>query len=232
MAVFFSNIPLTKETPQPTILELFVANDSAFSILDRTNEVYENKSKLIRDFEFVKKPFNEYQIHLIPPVKSDGLILGLFIAEGFDFEIQTQKEPIFKIEKNKLELSLKEFYDPNEKIKKATIGLFFPGTVIRYKINGIPYKDILTERGWTSKRETKSVSEVAKSSKNETLDELETKEAIKYAEELMKKGEISKDLFERYKIFRLGYDEGSKNGKILFNALTKDEVKLLKEKGL
>jgi hypothetical protein len=229
MAVLHSNTPLTKETPNPTILDLFSANDSALSILDKTKEVYKNKKKLIRNFKFVKKPFNEYQIQLIEPLQSDGLILGLYIAEGYDFTLEAPKEPIFKIEKHNLDLNLKGFFDSKKQINKVMVGLFFPGTIIRYKINGFPYKDILTKDGWQSKNIIDSVSDVAEKSANKKL---EVDELLKKAEELMKEKEISRDLFERYKIFLLGYDEKQKDGKIMLNALSDKEIKLLKEKGL
>jgi len=229
MAILYSNIPLTKETSADTILHLFTGNDESFSVIDKTQETYENKKLLYRDFAFVKKPLNEYQVQLTRPTLMDGLTLGLYVAEGFDFIIHTTKEPIFKIEKHNINFNLKEFYNPKEQINKMMIGLFFPGTTIKYKIKGIPYKDTLTESGWKTKNIFNSVSDVASNSEqnNPSTDNL-----IEKAKELLKTGEITQSLFERYKIFLLGYDESIKNDKIILNALTQEEVKLLREKGL
>ena len=229
MAILHSNMPLTKETSAETILHLFTGNNESFSILDKTNETYQNEKLLYRDFEFVKKPFNEYQIQLIAPTKLDGLTLGLYVAEGFDFTLNTAKEPIFKIEKHNIDFNLKEFYNPKKQINKMMVGLFFPGTVIKYKIKGIPYKDILTDSGWKSKKIITSVSDVASNAEKNKVSE---NDLIEKAKELVKRGELEKDLFERYKTFVLGYDEAIKDDKIVLNTLTKEEVKILREKGL
>jgi len=233
MGILYSNIPLTKETPQETILNIVIAENDSVSILDKTSEVYKNKTKLIRNFNFVKKPFNEYQIQLLPFVKNDGLVVGLYQAEGYDFKISYTKEPIVLINKNNVDLTLKGFFDSSKNVSKVVIGMFFPGTKIRYKLNGVSYIDELTTDGWKSKRHQESVSDVAEKARQQK--ELTKEEKVKLAEELMKAGEISKDLFTRYKISQLGfesYEKQPKNAKILLNALTLEEVKLLKSKGL
>jgi hypothetical protein len=229
VAVLHSNIPFTKETEKETILELFSAEGSSFSILDKTSKTYYNENTLFRNFNFVKKPFNEYQVQLMPVLERDGTILGFYKAEGYDFAIHTAKEPIFKIEKHNIDVSLKGFYNKDKQSSKITVGLFFPGTIIRYKINGVPYEDVFTKDGWQLKRTPESVSDVAKDSFNNVEN---TDENIAIAQELMESGEISKSLFERYKIFILGFDEHYKKGDVLINTLTDDEVKTLKEKGL
>jgi len=233
MATLFSNIPLTKETPQETILNIIVTGNETITIIDKTNEVYENKTKLHRSLKFVKKEFNEYQIQLLPIIVNDGSVVGLYTAEGYDFELSHDNDPIFFIQKSKVDLTLKGFYDKTKEIYKIAIGMFTPNTIIRYKVDGIPYIDKLTVSGWNTKNHFKSVSDVAKEAKMNSglnIDEVERK--LKIAEELFKAGELTKDLYERYRIFMIGYQNEIKDGKMLLNTFTLQEAKLLTKKGL
>ena len=234
MAILYSNIPLTKETKAETILELISAEGSIFSIIDKTTEVYKNKTKLIRNFEFVKKPMNEYQVQLIPNLVSDNVVLGLYIAEGFDFDISTKSDPVFQVIKNNVDVSLKSFYSKKAGVSKITVGLYPIGTVIRYKINGVPYKDVLTKNGWSTRNKFTSVSDVAENAKAEeflTEENKKINELIQKAEELAAAGEISKDLLDRYKKFNNVFDEKIEDRHIIVG-LTAQEIESLKKKGL
>ena len=233
MGILYSNIPLTKETSQETILNIIITGNESITIVDKTNEVYENKTKLYRNLKFVKKDFNEYQIQLLPMLQNDGSVVGLYTAEGYDFKLTHTNDPIFFVEKTQIDLTLKGFYDKSKEINKLAIGMFTPNTTIRYKINGVPYIDTLTKDGWNSKNKFESVSDVAEASRaNQTSDLQDINEKLKAAEELFKSGEITQDLFERFKIFLTGYQKEIKNGKMLLNTFTLQEAKLLTEKGL
>jgi len=232
MSILYSNIPLTKETSQETILDMYTASDETVSIVDKTSETYKNKKKLIRDFSFVKKPFNEYQIQLHNFVSGDNTVLGLFIAEGFDFQIGTRYEPIFKMEKHNIDLSLKGFYDKTKQANKIMVGIFLVGTSIYYKLNGRPFKDTLTKDGWVSKNKTESVSDVSEIANNINAKNYNPSSKLEAAKALMEQKEIPVDLYERYKIFLTGEYDKLKKGVVMLNTITVDEMNLLKEKGL
>lgn len=237
MALFYSNIPLTKEKPIETILQMYITEEGTFTIIDKTTFTYHNETKFYRDIKFVKKGNNEYQIQLHPQANNDGVIIGLYLSEGTDVKVRTLKgnEPIFYMTQPKIQMDLKKFFNENEAIEMNVVGVFHPGTEISYKINGVPYVDKFTKDGWISKRKVKSVSDVAEASRKETSsdDELEkAKELVKIAEELKNSGEISQDLFERYKILRLGYDGKLSGNGLVLNTITLDEMELLKSKGL
>jgi len=233
MATLFSNIPLTKETPQETILNIVITGNETITIVDKTNEVYQNATKLYRNLRFVKKEFNEYQVQLLPMIHNDGTVVGLYTAEGYDFELSHDDDPIFFIQKSKVDLTLKGFYDKSKEICKIGIGMFTPNTIIRYKVDGVPYVDRLTINGWNSKNDFKSVSDVAQEAKaNKGTNTANVEEKLKAAEELCKAGEITKDLYERFKIFLIGYQNEIKDGKMLLNTFTLQEAKLLTKKGL
>ena len=172
-----------------------------------------------------------------PQANNDGVIIGLYLSEGTNIKVRTLKgkEPIFYMTQPKIQMDLKRFFNENEAIEMNVVGVFHPGTEISYKINNTPYIDKFTKDGWVSKRKIKSVSDVAEKTKKKinTDEELEkAKELVKIAEELKNSGEISQDLFERYKILRLGYDGNLSGNGLVLNTITLDEMELLKSKGL
>lgn len=230
MGILYSNVPLTKETSQETILQLFITKEGTLSIKDTSINTYDNNYELRRDIAFVKEG-NEFIVKLSDPKTFDDTIIGMFIAEGHDFTFQTKDEPIFLMRKKQVDFNLKQYFDSKKAIKEFVFGVFHIGTIIKYKIDGVPYTSQLLKSGWTVKK-TESVSDVAKNNTTSFLETDETiaKQQVEIAQQLKEAGEISDDLFNRYKIMRLGYN--NKEVKLLLNTITLDEAKKLKEKGL
>ena len=230
MGILYSNVPLTKETSQETILQMFITEEGTLNIKDTTINTYNNVYLLRRDIDFVKNG-NEFTVKLTEPTFNNGTTIGMFIAEGHDFSFQTKSDPIFLMKKKQVDFNLKQYYDPKKAINEFVFGVFTVGTIIKYKIDGVPYTNKLLESGWEIKK-TESVSDVAQNNSASFLDTDETtaKEKVELAKHLMEQGEISKSLFERYKTLRLGYNNKKVN--LLLNTITLEEVKKLKEKGL
>lgn len=225
MAVFYSNMPLVKETPAQTVLQMFVTEDGTISIIDETLERYKDATKLMRGIKFVKADNNEYQIRLGAPA-NDGIIIGLYIAEGSGFRMEKRKDPIFLLHKKRVEYDLKAFFDPDKRVQSVTIGLFFPGTKIFYKKDGVPYMDELTEQGWRIHQEVESISDVIASKPK-----LNKEELVAMAEQYAQEGAISKNLLKRYKIFLEG-DKFDGDGKMVVNFISKEEMRVLQTLGL
>lgn len=225
MAIFYSNMPLVKETPAETVLQMYITETGTISIIDETLETYSNATKLLRGIKFAKGEGNEYQIRLTAP-SNDGIIIGLYIAEGTEFRMEKRKDPVFLMNKKKVDYDLKAFFDQSKGVESVTIGVFFPGTKIYYKKNGVPHTDELTKDGWRVHQEVESISDVIANKKTVNKEEL-----IAMAEQYAREGKISNNLLKRYKIFLDG-DKLEGDGKMVVNFISKDEVKLLKTLGL
>jgi len=228
MGIIFSNMPLTKETSEKTILQMFINKEATLTIRDYTTLIYFNKNKLRREFEFVLNNQREYEIKLMPVINDSGMILGLHFAEGHDVRVEAKKEPVFTQKQSNLDIDLKGFLNPSNKVSSAVVGVYHLGSKIYYKKNGVPYCDELTKKGWkvtiNKNNNIESVSDVAnKVKQKKSLTLSEKKELAKY---LLKTKEITEDLYKRYMVHI-----GEKSN-LDINFVTIEEIKLLKEKGL
>jgi len=78
-------------------------------------------------------------------------IFGVYIGEGYDFEIRAEKDPIFIVRQKSTNISLGMLPDMYQgaEINETALGMFHVGTVITFKRDNIQIKDKLTHKGWT-----------------------------------------------------------------------------------
>jgi len=229
MGIIFSNMPLTKETSEKTILQMFINKEATLTIRDYTTLIYFNKNKLYREFEFVLNNQREYEIKLMPVVNNSGTILGLHFAEGHNVRVKAKKEPVFAQKQSNLDIDLKGFLDPANKMTSSVVGIYHLGSKVYYKKDGVPYCDELTKNGWkisvdNNSNGIESVSDVAEKVKQKKA--LSFSEKKELAQHLLDKKEITEDLYRRYMV-HIG-----EKSKLDINFVTIEEIKLLKEKGL
>ena len=148
MTIFF-NQPILKHISDTTILNFFTEESGrSIFVRDTRKETYSGIYKIHADVKFYKKDGNFY-IDLSDMTSYDGQTMGVFIGEGFDFEIKTTSEPLFVVKQDKTSMSLAELpWLQNKSVNQATLGMFTLGTTISFKVEGQPIKEELTKSGW------------------------------------------------------------------------------------
>ena len=149
MATIFFNTPILKHVSDVTILNFFSEdNGRTIFIRDTRKDVYSNEHKIYADAEFYEDG-GDYYIDIVPLREFNGVILGFFVAEGFDFEIKTPSDPVFVVKQDTTETSLSSIpWLQNKSITQMMMGMFPLGTTINFKIDGQPIKEELTKNGW------------------------------------------------------------------------------------
>jgi len=149
MATIYFNQPILKHISDITILNFFM-EDSGKSVLvrDTRQDIYSGVYKAHADIKFYEKN-GDYFIDLEDMSTYDGQMYGVFIGEGFDFEIRTDADPIFVVKQDKTDTSLASLpWLQNKSVLQMMLGMFTMGTTISFKVEGQPIVETLTKLGW------------------------------------------------------------------------------------
>lgn len=151
MAKIYFNMPIIKHLEEITILNFFVEDSGrGIFIRDARKDVYRDQKFVYGDINFYTKDGN-YYIDILPMNKlASGDIFGVYVGEGYDFEVVAKKEPIFIVRQDstKFTLGMTPGLEQGIDVKEVALGMFHVGTTISFKRDGQNIKDELTKNGW------------------------------------------------------------------------------------
>jgi len=152
MAKIFFNDKIVKTEKEATILNWFSEKDGATIFLRDTRvDTYIGRSFVYGDIDPYKMD-GDYYVDIVEQKTLDGTIAGVYISEGTDFEIVTLqgREPLFLVRQKATAMSLgmRPSMFKGLLVDEVAMGLFFEGTTISYKREGVNIKDTLTKNGW------------------------------------------------------------------------------------
>ena len=154
MAKIYFNRPIIKHLEETTVINFFFQKDGGDSIYirDLRPNTYRNNKVIFGEVDLYRQPLDEKAWNLdITPMKiMSNDMYGIYTGEGVDFEIRSDKQPIFVIRQKELELSLATvgYMPQGGEVPEVALGMFHIGTEIRFRRNGIPAIDKLTKKGW------------------------------------------------------------------------------------
>ena len=151
MAKVFFNNPIIKHLKEVTILNFFSQADGKTIFLrDARPDIYRDQRFVYGDLSLYTRG-EDYYIDIVPMVQMSSEVFGVYIGEGYDFEISTEKEPIFIVRQKSTNMSLGMIPDMHQgaEINETTLGMFHVGTTITFKRDNIQIRDKLTSKGWT-----------------------------------------------------------------------------------
>jgi len=191
------NETIIKPTEDVTVINYFYAKDTGvfIKIRDTRKVKYpEGLTKITSKIDFYKKD-NGYYIDISDYSNTNiEETCGIFISEGVDFDIQSMRDPIFKVSFPSIESSQSSnVFLQDQTPTSVMLGMFFKGTKIIYKEDNIAFVKQLTDKGW----------ETIKGPKNYNNGKKTLLEAIKDREELnsnsIKADRHNNDVIEKLK---------------------------------
>ena len=154
MAKIFFNNPIIKHLKEVTILNFFSQSDGkTIFVRDTRPDIYRDQYYAYGDLSLYTKN-DDYYIDIDPMSVMSGDVFGVYIGEGYDFEIKAEKEPIFIVRQSSTQVALGMLPDMHQgaEINETALGMFHPGTVIIFKRDGQQIKDELTSKGWVRRQ--------------------------------------------------------------------------------
>ncbi len=150
MAKIYFNNPIIKHLKEVTILNFFSQSDGkTIFVRDTRPDIYRDQRFVYGDLSFYIKN-GDYYIDIEPMATMSGEVFGVYVGEGYDFEIKSEKEPIFIVRQESTNIALGMLPDMYQgaEINETALGMFHVGTIITFKRDGIQIKDELTTKGW------------------------------------------------------------------------------------
>lgn len=152
MSKIFFNDRAVKTLPETTILNWFTQSDGkTIFIRDTRGDIYKGRDFIYAEIDTYSMSGDMY-VDFLPQKIMDGTIMGLFIAEGSDFQIETLngREPVFVVRQKATAMSLgmRPMMNKGILVTEVAMGMFFEGTTISYSRDGETIKDKLTKKGW------------------------------------------------------------------------------------
>ncbi len=208
MAKIFFNNPIIKHLKETTILNFFSQSDGkTIFVRDTREDIYRNQYFVYGDLTLYTKK-GDYYIDIDPMNIMSGEIFGVYIGEGYDFEIKTEKEPIFIVRQKSTLMALGMLPDMSQgsEINETALGMFHVGTTITFKKDGQQVRDELTKKGWSRKIgpsdkdfgiitvEEAFVKKLERNSRNESENEKSAREYIERLELAKKNKELNSAL--------------------------------------
>lgn len=150
MAKIYFNNPIIKHLKETTILNFFSQEDGqTIFVRDTRPDVYRDQKFVYGDLRFYTKN-NDYYIDIEPMKVMSGEVYGVYVGEGYDFEISCPTDPVFVVRQESTMIALGNLPDMHQggEINETALGMFHVGTTIEFKRDGVPIRDELTKKGW------------------------------------------------------------------------------------
>jgi len=240
MAKIYFNNPIIKHLEEITILNFFVEDSGkGIFIRDTRKDIYRDQRFVYGDINFYTKDGN-YYIDILPMNKlASGEVFGVYVGEGYDFEVTAVKEPIFIVRQDstKFTLGMTPGLEQGIDAKEVALGMFHVGTTISFKRDGQNIKDELTKNGWVRRAgpsdkdfgiitiEEAFVNKLKEDEAEEKRIDAESKEKIERLERAKKNGEINPILADE--LIAAETDDNPEN---IYMFLAEDIKKLKKQK--
>jgi len=154
MAKIYFNNPIIKHLKEVTILNFFSqSNGKTIFVRDTRPDTYRNQNFAYGDITTYMKN-DDYYIDIDPMKVMSGEVFGVYVGEGYDFEIKAEKEPIFIVRQESTHVALGMLPDMHQgsEINETALGMFHMNTTITFKRDGIQIIDKLTKKGWVRER--------------------------------------------------------------------------------
>ena len=154
MAKIYFNNPIIKHLKEVTILNFFSQSDGkTIFVRDTRPDIYRDQRFTYGDLDLYVKN-GDYYIDITPMKTMSGEVFGIYVAEGHDFEIKAEKDPIFIVrqESTAVALGMLPGMHQGAEINETALGMFHVGTIITFKRDGVQIKDELTKGGWVRRQ--------------------------------------------------------------------------------
>ncbi len=154
MPKIYFNRPIIKHLEEPTVVNFFFqkGDKEAIYVRDTRKDIYRDNKVVFGDIELYQNPTDntEWYCDIKEMKKNNYDVFGFYTGEGVDFEIESSDQPVFMIRQVDTELSLATvgYMPQGGEVPEVAIGLFYTGTKIKDRRNGIQVIDKLTQNGW------------------------------------------------------------------------------------
>ena len=205
MSKIYFNNPIIKHLKETTILNFFSEKDGkSIFIRDIRPDIYRDQLFVYGELSMYSS-LGDYYVDILPMKVMSGEVYGVYVGEGYDFEVSTEKEPVFIVRQKStiMALGMMPGMHQGSVINETALGMFHVGTTITFKRDGVQIKDELTKNGWMRRSgpsdkdfgimtvEEAFVKKIAKSEKEQTALATETLESIARIKKAKDNGEIN-----------------------------------------
>lgn len=194
-----------KHLKEVTILNFFSEKDgTSIFVRDTRPDIYRDQKFVYGDLDLYQKD-NDYYIDIRPMSAMSGDAFGVYVGEGYDFEVKAPKDPIFIVRQKSTDMALGMMPDMHQgvDITETALGMFHIGTTITFKREGIQIRDELTDKGW--------VRRSGPSDKDFGIMTIEEAFAGKLSEEKKNQDALAADVLETIERIRAAKEKGEIN---------------------
>lgn len=152
MIIFF-NQEVIKPLKDIVVLNFFIEKTTGKTVYIRDTRqiVYPGGAKKLNGGVDFYTRNGDYYIDIIEGrgIEVNGSYFGVFIGEGFSFNIKSGKEPIFTVaQKDTGVAAASNIFKQDMEVKEMMLGMFYEDTEITYKRSGYDIKDKIISTGW------------------------------------------------------------------------------------